>query len=160
MRSLAAITALLVILLSSCQEGRVYDTTLDIKDSKWNEQQVLSYSFSIDNPDELYNIYYDVRYTNDYPFYNLYVTHVLCDSTGKELGRKLNQMDIFWPKNGEPKAKGGGFAGTYDLAVLAFEKYKFPYKGKYNVKLMQYMRKNPLEGISAFGLRIDKYKAK
>jgi gliding motility-associated lipoprotein GldH len=157
MKSLVVIAGCLIVLLSSCQEGRVYDTIVDIEESKWNEQQVLAYSFTIDNPAALYDVYYSVRYTNDYPFYNLYVMHILCDSTGKELGRKLNGMDIFWSKNGEPRGDRSGFAGTYDYNILAFPKYKFPYKGKYSVKIMQYMRKNPLEGISAFGLRIDQH---
>ena len=155
MKSLAIIAVCITILFSSCQEGRVYDTTVDIEESKWNEQQVLTYTFTIENPADLYDLYYAVRYTNDYPFYNLYVTHILCDSTGKEIDRKLKGMDIFWSKTGEPR--GSGFAGTYDFDVLAFPKFKFPYKGRYSVKIMQYMRKNPLEGVSAFGLRIDQH---
>src|SRR6478752_10037790 len=144
MKSLAVIAGSLIILFSSCQKGRVYDTTVDIEESKWNEQQVLTYTFTIDNPADLYDLYYAVRYTNDYPFYNLYVTHILCDSTGKELERKLKGMDIFWSKTGDPRGKRGGFAGTYDFSILAYPKYKFPYKGKYSVKILQYMRKNPL----------------
>jgi gliding motility-associated lipoprotein GldH len=142
-----------LFLLNACNKGRVFDQSVDIDEAQWKVAEALNYDVVIEDPAKEYNVSYYIRYNNEYPFYNLYMTHTLLDSSGKEIFHKLRGMDIFDSKSGEPL--GGGFGNVYARDILAFGKYKFPYKGRYTVKLVQSMRKDPLPGITSVGLKIE-----
>jgi gliding motility-associated lipoprotein GldH len=147
---------LLSSLFSGCDSSRIYDTHVDLKNGFWNEKDSLIFDFEIKEKEanELYNIYYNVRYANTYPFHNLYVHYYLSDSTGKNIANELQQMNLFTPTTGEPIGKGLG--DLYDAKILAITKYKFPSKGKFSMKVKQYMRQNQLPGINSFGISIEK----
>lgn len=158
MRSKTILIALCLYLswasLSSCNRSKVYDTMQDIDSISWNEKKELSYAIVIDDASIPYTLYYSVRYDNNYPFYNLYINRILEDSAGKFLSKKLQGMDLFKASTGVPL--GDGMGSKKDYLILSEDNYKFPYPGKYTVKLSQYMRQENIQGISAVGFRIDK----
>ncbi len=144
----------IAFLLYSCGSNKVYDTMVDLEDNEWPENKELSYTVDITDIASPYTIYYTARYNNDYPYYNLYITRFICDSAGKMLTKKLQNMDLFDSKTGMPY--GGGIGSWKDFTILSEQKYKFPYKGKYIIKARQYMRQDTLKGIAAFGYKIEK----
>ncbi|MCS6823823.1 MAG: gliding motility lipoprotein GldH [Cytophagaceae bacterium] len=139
--------------LSSCSDNRLYDQCIDIDKTGWPEEKELAYTFSVPDTAESYVLYYTLRYTNDYAYYNLYVKRYMYDSTGKLLSEKLQGMDIFDPKTGAPY--GSGMSKTYDYTVLSEPDFKFPHAGKYTIKIKQFMRQSVLTGIKAFGIRLE-----
>lgn len=140
-------------LLTSCGSDKLYDTIIDLEGAQWNDKKELVYEFDIPDASKTYVLKYKIRYTSDYPNYNLYVTRYLFDSHNREIHKKLQGMDLFHPKTGVPF--GGGIGGTYDYEVIADPKMKFASAGKYQIKVKQYMRVENLPGISAFGITLE-----
>ncbi|HSZ26535.1 MAG TPA: gliding motility lipoprotein GldH [Cytophagaceae bacterium] len=140
--------------LLSCGGGRVFDSMKDLDSSVWNENQELTFNIEIPDSTVTYRLYYSVRYDNNYPYYNLYINRTLEDSSGKFLNKKLQGMDLFKPSTGVPF--GSGMGSKKDFLILAEDHFKFPYVGKYSVKLKQYMRQENVPGIAAVGFRIEK----
>lgn len=154
MKNCQYLIILTYFLLTSCNQQKVYEKNVEINDGAWRETQVLDFDFTIEDASKEYNVYYNIRYNQEYPNYNLYVKHSLSDTTGNLLHSTLQGMDLFKPTSGV--AYGSGFAGNFDYKVLVIPKYRFPHPGKYFVKVRQYMRQNPLTGITAFGIGIEK----
>jgi|SRR5436190_18358574 len=142
--------------LSSCDESRIFENNIDFKEGVWEKEKTLDFDFTIENSDQLYNLYYNVRYTNTYPYYNFFSRYFIYDSTGKEIKSipLPEDMFLFDPKTGEPY--GSGMGDIYDHRISFLKNYKFPYPGKYKIKIFQYMRKEPLAGIVSFGIRVEK----
>jgi gliding motility-associated lipoprotein GldH len=63
-------------------------------------------------------------------------------------------VDIYDCKTGEPL--GSGSTGLYTNNLTLIDSYRFPYRGKYGIELMQYMRLDTLTGIQSVGLSVAK----
>jgi gliding motility-associated lipoprotein GldH len=140
--------------LFSCDTSKVYDSMQDLDSNFWNEKQEIVFPVTIQDASVPYKLYYEVRYDNNYPYYNLYINRVMEDSSGKFLNKKLQGMDLFKSKTGIPL--GAGMGSKKDYLILSEDNYKFPYSGKYTIRLKQYMRQENIPGISAVGFRVDK----
>ena len=97
-----------------------------------------------------------MRNNRNYLYHNLYLTHYLTAPSGKILHQHLDEIILFDPISGKPL--GEGLGDIYDHKVLAFKDFKFSEKGKYKIKLSQYMRQNPLMDIVSAGFAIEKNK--
>jgi gliding motility-associated lipoprotein GldH len=145
---------LLSFLVVACNDPkRIYEENIDIKDYEWSEKKALLYKFQIPDSSRKYALMYNVRYTNTYPFYNLYIKYFLLDSAGKEITQKLQGMNLFDPKTGTPY--GSGVGDISDYRILGVPDFRFPYAGTYTLKVKQYMRQETLPGIVSFGIRIE-----
>jgi gliding motility-associated lipoprotein GldH len=144
----------LFIGLSACDTNAVYKSIEDLDDGKWFIKTVPTFDFEIKDFNASYNIYYYVRNSRDYPYYNLYLTHYLTDTKGKKLSVVLDQVDLFDPKTGKPL--GSGLGDIYDHKILVMKNYHFPANGKYKMQLKQYMRQDPLPNILSIGIAIEK----
>lgn len=143
-------------MLFACDSTAVYKQTADIKDSKWLIKDVPSFTFEIKDETQAYNIYYVVRNTISYPYYNLYLNRRLIDATTKKpLSIRMEEITLFDGKSGKPL--GNGIGDIFDHRVISstFSNYKFPKKGKYTLQVEQYMRQNPLVGIVSIGIVIE-----
>lgn len=146
----------LLTALVSCDPARLYEKNSDIQEEDWKPGDTLSFEFNIPYSKEKYNLYYSIRYSQDYPYYNLFTKYYLLDSSGSVIrSPKLPEdMYLFDVKTGKPY--GSGIGSVYDLQVSFLKNYSFPYSGKYTLKVIQYMRNRPINGISSFGLRVEK----
>jgi len=146
---------ILLAFLTSCDQNKIFDRNVDLEKQEWKEKERLIYTFRVEDNNIPYNVFYNVRYTNTYPYYNLYVGYILKDSVGKEIKKNVPQnMDLFNPVTGEPYGKGLG--DLFELSILGVPNFKFPTKGLYTMQVKQYMRKDPIAGVASFGLRIEK----
>jgi gliding motility-associated lipoprotein GldH len=143
-------------LFLSCNEQRVYENNVDIEEGSWNKKDTIKFEFEIPDPNLSYNLYYTVRYSNEYPFHNLFARYILIDTAGQVLRSPElpEDMLLFEVKTGKPY--GSGIGDIYDQKISFLPNFKFPYKGKYSLKVMQYMREEPLPGIESFGIRVEK----
>jgi len=153
-KRISTVLVLILFILNSCDKSRIYEQNFDFPDNKWEENKELIFDFEVPDHRQMYNVLYNVRYSVDYPFYNLYIKYNLLDSAGTEINQKLQGMDLMDSKTGKPFGKG--VSGVYDYRILALPGYIFPYSGKYKIKVRQYMRQNPLPNIYSFGLRLEK----
>lgn len=145
----------LILSLASCDPDRVFEKNQDIENTSWKKEDTVSFEFEIPDSTLSYNLYYTVRYNNTYPKYNLFTRYFLYDSSHHLLKTpKLPEdMYLFDIKTGRPYGKGLG--DVFDQKISFLKDYRFPYQGKYQLKVVQYMR-DPISGILSFGLRVEK----
>lgn len=148
----------ILMMITSCDPDRIYETNQDLNEENWKPEDTIAFTVDIEDAKSSYNLYYNIRYSADYPYYNLFTKYILSDSTGNILRTpKLPEdMFLFDVKTGKPL--GSGVGSVYDHQVSFLKDFIFPYEGKYTVKVVQYMRNKPLNGISSIGLRVEKAK--
>lgn len=144
----------LTILLFGCDTNAVYKAYEDIDGGKWSVKNAPSFTFEIEDASVPYNIYYNLRNSLSYGYYNLYVTRYLRDAGGKEIESRLDELLLMDPKTGKPN--GDGVGDLYDHKFLMKRNYRFPKPGKYTMQLRQYMRQDPLLHIESVGITVEK----
>lgn len=140
--------------LAACNSQTVYNEYTDIDDGKWTLKNTPSFSFRIDNPSIPYNVYYNLRNSVSYPYYNLYLTRYLLDSAGKEIESRLDELILMDPKTGKPL--GDGLGDLFDHKVIMKRNYRFPGAGRYTIRIQQYMRQDPLPDVLSVGISVEK----
>ena len=144
----------LTLLLFGCDTNAVYKAYEDIDEGKWYVKNAPSFTFEIEDASIPYNIYYNLRNSLSYGYYNLYVTRYLRDATGKEIESRLDELLLMDPKTGKPN--GDGIGDLYDHKFLMKRNYRFPKPGKYTMQLRQYMRQDPLLHVESVGITVEK----
>lgn len=140
--------------LYSCDSQRVFEGYQDLPQRKWADNQIMSFDFEIQDIQVPYNLYYNIRNTLSYPYYNLYIVYELKDATGKVIAKKMIENNLMHPQTGEPYGKGIGDLFDHRFALLT--NYRFTQSGKYTLHLRQYMRMQELPEIVAVGCRVEK----
>ncbi|MDX5419536.1 MAG: gliding motility lipoprotein GldH [Hymenobacteraceae bacterium] len=152
-RTIVFLAAALLLMLSACDPARVYEQNTEIPDSNWTVDNAPVFQFEIQDTTKQYNVYFNVRYSLAYDYYNLYVRHQLTTPDSAELSSALHELHLMDSKTGKPSGKGS--SDTYDLQMLALKDVVFPQAGTYSLKLTQYMRRDPLPNIKAIGIRVE-----
>ena len=159
------IALILGITICSCDTNRVYDEYKSVP-NQWNKDSVIS--FKVTPPDSIngYNLFINLRNTNDYKYSNLFLIVEMDYPNGKTV------KDTLEYKMADPNGKllGTGFTDVKENK-LWYKGYKAPFvfneTGEYEVKVQQAMRQNGqiggidnLEGITDVGFRIEQTKTK
>jgi gliding motility-associated lipoprotein GldH len=140
-------------LITACDKYRVYEQYYKFDNKVWVADTTLRFGFEIADTSKLYNILYSVRYTIEYPYYNLYVKYKFKTQSDSVLYADLHEMNLNHPKTGQPL--GSGIGSTKSLQIYAFKDFKFKQAGKYIFEVLQYMRQDSLPDILDFGLRVE-----
>ncbi|MCS6821598.1 MAG: gliding motility lipoprotein GldH [Microscillaceae bacterium] len=140
--------------LLSCNPNNLYEKNIEIRNAQWFADSAYTFSFNIQDVKAKYNIYYNIRNTLKYPYYNLYVTYYLENSQKQVIATELQNIFLMDAKTGEPFGEGLGDIFSHEL--LAIANYQFKQKGKYTFKIKQYMRQDPLPEILTIGIRVEK----
>ena len=151
-RLVHSLSFLIFISLSACDSNRVYEQNIDITNNNWRIGDTKEFRFQITDTTKTYQVYFNIRNALFYEYYNLYVSATLLDPDGQKMHTRLHEMYLMDKKTGEPLGKGAG--DIFDHSVLALKKQEFKKPGIYTIKLTQYMRKNPLPGIMAVGIKV------
>ena len=141
-------------LLVSCDEKAIYKGIDDIKDGRWYIKNAPEFTFEIEDTTVTYSVYYNIRNSLSYPYYNLYIRRYLLDSSGKVLESKQDELTLLDPKTGKPL--GYGLGDLFDHRISMMKKYRFAKSGKYTIRLRQYMRQNPLPEVYGVGVTVEK----
>jgi gliding motility-associated lipoprotein GldH len=156
--TISAISFVLIsIVLSSCDNSRVFEEFKKIGDKGWHQDTVLTFNFEITDAAKDYNLSIDVRNTSNYKYCNLYFRYFLYDEQGNKLKTEMPEVYLMDPKSGKPL--GSGISGTFTHSFVFLKNYRFPKTGKYKINMKQYMRETKLEEISNIGYRLEKVKA-
>lgn len=138
----------------SCDSNAIYKSYVDMKDTNWYVKNVPAFTFEVKDETIPYNIYLLVRNASQYPYNNLYVTRYIYGPDGKILSNRLEEVMLFNEKTGKPL--GEGLGDIYDNKVISSRNFMFPKKGKYTIKLKQYMRQDPLPYVMSIGVSVEK----
>ena len=159
------ITLMIGIAICSCDTNRVYDEYKSVP-NQWNKDSIIT--FKVTPPDSInnYNLFINLRNTNDYKYSNLFLIVEMDYPNGKTV------KDTLEYKMADPSGKllGTGFTDVKENK-LWYKGYKAPFvfneTGEYEIKIQQAMRQNGqidgidnLEGITDVGFRIEQTKTK
>jgi len=143
---------IILFCFASCNESRIYEDSEDYANRFWIADSIASFSFEIPDSKEKYNLYFNVRNTNNYPYHNLYIQYTLKDSV-KVLNEELVNKFLFNEKSGEPY--GSGLGDLFSHQFMLLEDYKFDKSGNYTIEFQHYMREDSLKGIVSAGVRVE-----
>ena len=143
--------SILAILLSACGPNYIFEETKPITANGWSYADSLQFEFNILDTTSIYNQSLVVNHTTEYGFQNLYVKVHTIFPDGKRTSQLLSL---------ELASKIGLWFGDCNEEACSLEipiqnNIFFPMPGTYAFVLEQYMRKDPLEGIQSFELKIE-----
>lgn len=143
---------LLILSFFSCDPGMVYDQFQETGDNVWSWEEEKVFEVEMDQPEEYYNIYINVRHTKEYPKSNLYVFLTI---DGPNDAQSHDTIDIAIADN-RGKWIGNGFGDIKFVRKQIREKVRFAFPGEYIFTLQQGMRLQQVP-VTDIGLRIEKY---
>ncbi|NHA06126.1 gliding motility lipoprotein GldH [Mucilaginibacter sp. HC2] len=146
---------LLIMLLGSCTNSNwIMDNNTPITDHNWSYVNRVRFDCKIDDESAAYNLYLNLRVTDNYKYSNLFV---LIYQTSPDKKTSVTRYEVkLAGKDGEWFGKGSG--NLYSYQVPFKTNIKFPAKGNYHFEIEQNMRDNPLHEVSDVGLRVEKAK--
>lgn len=142
----------LVSFFISCTNVAVYEKNQSIPGRSWTYEIKPQFEVHIDDNKPLYNVYINLRHSNEYNFSNIFVllhekgTSLVDTAYRKEI--TLAQLDGRW--------LGNSAGSLYEIQYLAKENFVFPDTGIYTFAIEQNMRENPLKDIVDVGIKVVK----
>lgn len=108
-------TLCLGILLTGCDKNVVYKAYEDIDDGQWFIKNTPSFKVEIKDTMQVYNVFYLVRNTLQYPYYNLYLTRKI---TAPDSSVTTNMEEVFLSNEITGKPFGKGLGDLFDHRFL------------------------------------------
>lgn len=153
MRLSVSFLLVLMLAVTACDNpNAVVDVQQPIEESNWTYSQKIKIPVKIEDNRIPYNVYINLRHTDDYKYANIYIRI-------REIGPgKINKAyrKEFTLANPDGEWLGTGSGNLYSYQLPLMRNYRFPQKGTYVFILEQNMRDNPLREISDAGLRVEK----
>lgn len=150
---------LAALIVAACNNSVEQTDFKSLKNSVWNREDVLQFTY--DNTDTLqpHHIYINVRNDNTYPFSNLFLIAAITDPQGEVVQDTLEYAMAL--PDGTWLGKGAGSIKENKLWYK--EDIVFSTMGVYTIEVSHAMRKNGnlsgiegLQGITDVGVEIDK----
>ncbi|MBE0648588.1 MAG: gliding motility lipoprotein GldH [Bacteroidales bacterium] len=146
------LTGLLLVLLTSCHDNRVFEESIKIDQGTWAADNILGFSAVISDTLCGYSMYIDVRNDISYSYSNLYFFMKTVFPNGRIARDTIECMlagyDGKWLGSGSGNVRFNRFLFQKDI--------RLPVSGSYRFELEQAMRVEELKGILDIGFRIDK----
>jgi gliding motility-associated lipoprotein GldH len=140
------------LLVYACTNPAVITESKIDMPNYWAQKTQMDFPFEITDVNASYQLFYNIRYNSDYPYYNLWVNRIILDEKGNMISKKLQGMDLFHAASGEPY--GAGFGNQFDYKILSDSVQKFTKPGMYTLRIEQSMRIDTLNGISSVGVEV------
>lgn len=155
MRTLRSIALLTLVLgLMSCDKNTLYNAYEDIEDGQWYLNNTPTFTFTVEDTTERYNLYYLIRNAQQYPYYNLYINRTMKGPDPKLQMTLLDEVYLSDETTGKPF--GSGLGDLFDHKVLFMRNHRFAKPGEYTFTFTQSMRQNPLPFVMSVGLSVEK----
>ncbi len=135
----------------------VYSAYEDIPDGMWYIDNTPTFKVEISDTTQKYNVYYLVRNSLQYPYYNLYISKKIKDPTGLEISNRMDELFMTNEITGKPYGKGLG--DLFDHKIMILGNHTFEKQGIYEFKFTQFMRQNPLPFVLSMGISVEKAEA-
>jgi gliding motility-associated lipoprotein GldH len=149
------IPSALLLILTSCDSSRVYETNQDFEHASWAAQDTALFTFSIQDTSMKYNVLLNLRNSNDFETARIFLNYKLLDTASLPVRKRLIEQTLFDKKTGKPFGKGG-VGDIYNHQFLVESNITFPNQGAYSVKLSHMMRTDTLRDILSVGVRVER----
>ncbi|CAM3820850.1 gliding motility lipoprotein GldH [Flavobacterium jumunjinense] len=144
----------------SCDEKRVFDEYKEMG-GVWKKEDVKRFVFKQEDTINPYNLFLNIRNTNEYPFRNLFVIVNLKQPDNLV---KVDTLEYLMT-NPDGSLLGEGFSDVKESKLWYQEKFVFKQKGEYVLEVQQALRETgsvsgveELKGVTDIGFRIEKVK--
>lgn len=146
------INLLCVLFITSCEPIQLYEQTTTYPSHNWSSKEVNQYQFNITDTSSLYKIYFVIRHHNAYHYKNIWLqinTQSPSDTVVKQtLNLQLADDQKGW--------LGVGMDDIFDQRISVNATPTKLKLGIYRFSIQHTMREDPLQGILATGLRVEK----
>lgn len=144
--------AFFICFIACKNENLVFEKNESIENASWHYDDKKSFSFDIDDLEQKYRLLIYLRHTKEYPNENIWLNSNTTFPSGESVKDAI-ELNLA-AKNGTWLGKGSGRVLTRELILR--DTFTFTEKGKYEIVLEQFMRRNPLDHILDVGLRLEK----
>ncbi|WP_445710366.1 gliding motility lipoprotein GldH [Flavobacterium sp.] len=148
------------VFFTSCDEKRVFDEYKEMG-GVWKKEDVKRFVFKQEDTINPYNLFLNIRNTNEYPFRNLFVIVNLKQPDNLV---KVDTLEYLMT-NPDGSLLGEGFSDVKESKLWYQEKFVFKQKGEYVLEVQQALRETgsvsgveELKGVTDIGFRIEKVK--
>jgi gliding motility-associated lipoprotein GldH len=152
MRKLIPFFILGLFIISSCNQGKVYEKYFDIERITWNRFDVKTFEVDIKDISSHYDFYIVIRHHTDIPFKFITARFTMITPSGEE--RVLEQKILLKDKDG--KLLGDGMGDLWDVVHPARKDFQFTDPGICKVEISSTMSQADLPGIMQVGLIVKK----
>ncbi|MFN0035430.1 MAG: gliding motility lipoprotein GldH [Saprospiraceae bacterium] len=143
---------ILILTLAACGPDYLFEEEKNIPNGQWAYRDTLDFKFAVTDTAALYNLSVDFVYADSFPTQNIYVKFHTRFPGGKRLSKPLS-FDFFDPEgNPSGKCSGGECRAHIAIQQNAF----FNHAGEYVITLEQFGRLDPMPGVKAVGLLVEK----
>jgi len=146
------LTGLLMVLLISCNNQRVFEESIKIDQGGWHADNILDFSTVISDTLCGYTMYIDVRNDISYSYSNLFFFMKTIFPNGRIAKDTIECLLAHY----DGKWLGSGSGNVRFNRFLFQSNIQLPVSGTYRFELEQAMRVEVLKGILDIGIRIDK----
>lgn len=144
---------LMSITLSSCGDKNVvFDESVVINNSSWNNQELPYFNVNIEDTISTYAFYLNIRHLENYRYSNFYMFLHTTFPNGNKTHDTIECI-LAYP-DGRWIGKGSG--SMRSSSILLNSNLRFPLKGIYHFEIEQAMREPALEGITDVGVKFEK----
>ncbi len=137
------------LLFNACERAVVYEQYQAIENTLWSKEKIYFFTFDIADASVPYDIFFEVRNNNLYPYQNIWL---FCSEEAPIGDLKRDTVEYFLADD-YGKWKGQGIS-LFHSSFLLRKNYKFPIEGQYTLGIRQGMRKDSLPGIQEIGIRL------
>jgi len=142
----------LVLFITSCEPIQLYEQTTIYPTHDWSSKQINNYQFNITDTSSSYKIYFVIRHHNAYHYKNIWL-QVNTQSPSDTVVTQTLNLQLADDQKGW---LGVGMDDIFDQRIpinVTPTKLKL---GLYQFSVHHTMREDPLLGILATGLRVEK----
>lgn len=148
-----AFVLLIAMILSSCGDKNVvFDESVVINNSSWNNQELPYFDVNIEDTISTYAFYLNIRHLENYRYSNFYMFLHTTFPNGNQTHDTIECV-LAYP-DGRWIGKGSG--SMRSSSILLNDNLRFPLKGTYYFEIEQAMREPVLEGITDVGVRFER----
>ncbi len=144
--------AVIVVLMHfSCDSSRILDSNVEIPSAKWSISDKKEFNFVIEDTLSNYNVFVNIRNSNDYQYRNLYLYMEMTSPSNKFFRDTVEVM--LAESDGRWKGKGVGSLWQSQIPIL--KGVKMLESGQYNISMVHGMRHDTLKAITDVGIRVE-----
>ena len=135
--------------LVACGPRVAYSSFTECTDAQWNADSIVTFSFSVPDTVNEYDILLHVRHTDNYPYQNMW----LFVQEGYADQQPLGDTIEFYLADERGRWLGDGRT-RITMPVLYREGIRFPHAGEYRIAVQQGMRTESLRGVTEVGIEV------
>ena len=146
------ISPLIVLLMMGCEPIKLYEQNTMFPTHEWSSKQINKYDFNITDTNATYKIFFVIRHHNSYRYKNIWLEFTTQSPQDSAVKQTLNLQLA-------DDQKGWLGVGMDDIFDQRIPINAVPTKlkwGVYHFSLQHTMREDPLMGVLATGIRVEK----